>query len=423
MLIVYRYLTTLLFPIFLVLIFFRLVLKKEDSLRYKEKIFSSSFNIDRDPSKKLIWFHVASIGELLSILPLIDEVNKSSKNINILITSVTLSSSKLFEEKLNQYTNVIHRFFPLDTEHLSRYFLNSWKPDLVCFVDSEIWPNYLFKIKEKKIPLILINARITKKTFDRWKIFSSFAKKTFNNFDLCLASSEESKNNLGKLQVKNINYIGNLKFSFKNKLENLSKDNKKILDSFKVWCAASTHSGEEVVILKAHKEIKKEYNNILTIIVPRHINRVSYIKNLSNKYNLNAQILNDNDTVDANTEILIINSFGVLSKYFNYCENIFIGKSFVKKLKLIGGQNPIEAAKAGCRIFHGPYIYNFREIYTLLNSYGISEQVNNVDELSHKLLISFKNQVNINKDLIGTLDAYGEKILKQTTEVLKKFVE
>ena len=179
MLIVYRYLTTLLFPIFLVLIFFRLVFKKEDSLRYKEKIFSSSFNIDRDPSKKLIWFHVASIGELLSILPLIDELNKSSKNINILITSVTLSSSKLFEEKLNQYTNVIHRFFPLDTEHLSRYFLNSWKPDLVCFVDSEIWPNYLFKIKEKKIPLILINARITKKTFDRWKIFSSFAKKIF----------------------------------------------------------------------------------------------------------------------------------------------------------------------------------------------------------------------------------------------------
>ena len=423
MLIVYRYLTTLLFPIFLVLIFFRLVFKKEDSLRYKEKIFSSSFNIDRDPSKKLIWFHVASIGELLSILPLIDELNKSSKNINILITSVTLSSSKLFEEKLNQYTNVIHRFFPLDTEHLSRYFLNSWKPDLVCFVDSEIWPNYLFKIKEKKIPLILINARITKKTFDRWKIFSSFAKKIFNNFDLCFASSEESKNNLEKLQVKNINYIGNLKFSFKNKLENLSKDNKKILDSFKVWCAASTHAGEELVILKAHKEIKKEYNNILTIIVPRHINRVSYIKNLSNKYNLNAQILNDNDTVDANTEILIINSFGVLSKYFNYCENIFIGKSFVKKLKLIGGQNPIEAAKAGCRIFHGPYIYNFKEIYTLLNSYGISEQVNNVDELSHKLLISFKKQANVNKELIGTLDAYGEKILKQTTEVLKKFVE
>tara|TARA_B100000780_G_scaffold244281_1_gene187814 strand:+ start:3878 stop:5149 length:1272 start_codon:yes stop_codon:yes gene_type:complete len=423
MLIVYRYLTTLLFPIFLILIFFRLVFKKEDSLRYKEKIFSSSFNIDRDPSKKLIWFHVASIGELLSILPLIDEVNKSSKNINILITSVTLSSSKLFEEKLNQYTNVIHRFFPLDTEHLSRHFLNSWKPDLVCFVDSEIWPNYLFKIKEKKIPLILINARITKKTFNRWKIFSSFAKKIFNNFDLCLASSEESKNNLEKLQVKNLNYIGNLKFSFKNKLENLSKDNKKILDSFKVWCAASTHAGEEVVVLKAHKEIKKEYNNILTIIVPRHINRVSYIKNLSNKYNLNAQILNDNDTVDANTEILIINSFGVLSKYFNYCENIFIGKSFNKKLKLTGGQNPIEAAKAGCRIFHGPYIYNFKEIYTLLNSYGISEQVNNVDELSHKLLISFKNQVNIDKELIGTLDAYGEKILKQTTEVLKKFVE
>ena len=423
MLQLYRCLTIFLFPLALFLIFCRSIFNKEDKLRYKEKIFSSAFKSNRNSEKKLFWFHAASVGEFLSILPLIEEINNSSKNIDFLITTVTLSSSKLLEKKLNQYNNITHRFFPLDTEGLSRNFLNIWKPDLVFFVDSEIWPNFLFKIKEKKIPLVLINGRITKKTYNKWKIFPNFARKVFNNFDLCLVASEESKNNLEQLQVKNLTYIGNLKFSAKNRTENLNKPNKEILDRFKVWCAASTHEGEELIALKVHIEIKKKYNNILTIIIPRHINRVSYIKNLSNRFDLNSQILNDNDTINTDTEILIINSFGVLSKYFNYCKNIFIGKSFIKKLELVGGQNPIEAAKSGCKIFHGPYVYNFQEVYGFLKSYGISEQVNDVEELSKKIIENLENPKKINEQQIDLLNIYGEKILKQIIKELNKFIK
>jgi 3-deoxy-D-manno-octulosonic-acid transferase len=326
MLFVYRFLTFILFPLLIFLIYFRSIFNKENKLRFKEKIFSSSFKSNRNNEKRLFWFHAASIGELLSILPLIEEINNSNKNIDFLITTVTLSSSKLLKKRLYQYNNITHRFFPLDTESLSRNFLNVWKPDLVCFVDSEIWPNFLFKIKEKKIPLVLLNGRITKKTFNRWRVFPNFAKEVFNNFDLCLSASEESKNNLEKLQVKNITYIGNLKFTIKNRKENLNESNKKLLDNFKVWAAISTHKGEENIVLKTHVEIKKKYNNILTIIIPRHIYRVSYIKNLASRFDLNSQILNDNDIIHADTEILIINSFGVLPKYFSYCKNIFIGK-------------------------------------------------------------------------------------------------
>jgi 3-deoxy-D-manno-octulosonic-acid transferase len=423
MLKLYRWLTFFLLPLALLIIFYRSIFNKEDRLRYKEKIFSSAFNSNRNYKKKLFWFHVASVGEFLSIIPLLKEIDKSHKDVDFLITSVTLSSSKLLEKKLGQNKNITHRFFPLDTEALSSSFINIWKPDFVFFVDSEIWPNFLFKIKERKIPLFLINGRITKKTFNRWKIFPNFAKKVFNNFDFCFPSSRESEKNLRKLKVKNINYIGNLKFSGKINTENLNEQDQKQLGKFKVWCAASTHEGEETIILKTHAEIKKNYNNILTIIIPRHINRVNRIKYLSNKHNLNSQILNDGDLINSNTEILIINSFGVLSKYFNYCKTIFIGKSFIKKLKRVGGQNPIEAAKSGCKIFHGPYIYNFQEVYNFLELHNISEKIEDEKQLSEKIIENFKNSKQINQERIDFLNIHGDEILKRTVKEINKMIQ
>jgi 3-deoxy-D-manno-octulosonic-acid transferase len=423
MLFIYRYLAIFLFPIFIIIIFLRSFFNKEDKKRFKEKIFSSYFKPHRDNQKKLIWFHASSIGECLSILPLIDELNKQNKNLSFLITSVTLSSSKLLEKKLKQLPNTTHRFFPLDLEKLAEDFLNAWRPDLVCFVDSEIWPNFLFKIKEKNIPLVLANARITKKSFNKWKIVPSFAVKVFNNFDLCLAASEESKNNLNKLQVKNLKYIGNLKYAVKDIFDELKDSNKKVLDNYKTWCAASTHDGEEEIILKTHIEIKKKHENILTIIIPRHINRSIYIKNLSKKFNLNAQILDNEDLINSDIEILIINSFGVTSKYFNYCKNIFIGKSFIKEKENVGGQNPIEAAKLGCKIFHGPYIYNFLEVYDLLKSYDVVEKVNNELELSEKIIKNIDVAKLSNQKQINLLNSYGEKILNETAASLNMYLK
>ena len=215
MLSVYRILIFFAYPLLIVLIYIRTFLKKEDQKRYKEKIYSSCFGINKNKNKKLIWFHAASIGETLSILPLIEEINNLNKNIDFLITTVTLSSAQLLVDRLKKNNHITHRFFPLDTESIAEKFLNGWKPDLVCFVDSEIWPNFLFKIKEKNIPLVLINGRITKKTLKKWNIFPHFAKKVFSNFNLCLPCSVESKKNLEKFKIEKISYIGNLKFTNK----------------------------------------------------------------------------------------------------------------------------------------------------------------------------------------------------------------
>ena len=164
MLLVYRYLINIFFPIIVILIIIRKWLAKEDQIRYKEKIFETSLNIIRNNNKKLIWFHVASIGELKSVIPLIKKLNEKNEY-EFLITTVTVSSASLIKKDLLNEKNIIHRFFPIDKPSLVKKFLNGWNPFMTVFVDSEIWPNFILEIKKKNIPLILLNGRITKKTF------------------------------------------------------------------------------------------------------------------------------------------------------------------------------------------------------------------------------------------------------------------
>ena len=420
MLFVYRYLTIFLFPVLFILIYLRTLFGKEDKIRFKEKIFSSSFYINQNKDKKLIWFHAASIGEVSSIIELIKTINNT--NINFIITSVTLTSGNLIKKEFNNFHNIVHRYFPLDCPHLVKQFLKLSRPNLAIFVDSEIWPNFLFAIKEAAIPLVLINGRITKKTFNKWKMFPKLAEKVFDNFDLCLASSKESANNLKQLNAKNIKLIGNLKFISRQDSKSINDVDKNILDNRKVWCATSTHEGEEIYCLNAHLQVKKVHKNLVTIIAPRHIDRVSAIKKLSDNLNLKTQILNDNKNIEMNMEIIIINSFGELSKYFKYCKSVFIGKSTLKQLETVGGQNPIEAAKLGCKIYHGPYVYNFAEVYKFLNSYSITDVVKNEEDLAEKLIQDFKENKKINSNNIEQIDLYGNEILNETVAELKKFI-
>ena len=193
MIYIYKLLTIFFYPFIILLIFLRTFFKKEDNIRYKEKIFSSYFLPKRDLKKKLIWFHAASIGEVQSIFPLIERLNEKKKDLEFLITTVTLSAGNLVQKKIYEHSNIQHRYFPLDVNFLIKKFLTFWKPDLIIFVDSEIWPNLIFEIKKRKICSVLLNARITKKTFNRWKIIPKLAKNIFSTFDLCLSSSKESK--------------------------------------------------------------------------------------------------------------------------------------------------------------------------------------------------------------------------------------
>ncbi len=422
MLLIYRFLVYIFFPIIVLIIYLRTFLNKEDKNRYKEKLFSNSFNANKNHKKKLIWFHAASIGEFNSILPLIKKLKDDSDKYEFLITTVTFSSAKLINEKLLNEKNIFHKFFPVDKPSLAREFLNTWSPSLILFIDSEIWPNFIVEIKKKNIPLLLLNARITKKTFLRWSLISSFAKKIFPLFNLCVTSNEESKKYLLNFQVKNVKYFGNLKLTSDNKFNSLSNENYRILKENKFWCALSTHKTEEIFCLKTHLILKKNYNKLITIIIPRHTNRVQTIQNECSKLNLKSQILKKNEIINDKNEIIIINAYGVVSDYLNVCKSVFVGKSMIKKLKNVGGQNPIEAAKYGCKIYHGPFVYNFQELYDLLNKLKISELIENENQLSEKLISDFKNSNEKVISSVQTLNKLGDEILNQYIKEIKKYI-
>ena len=201
MIYIYRFLLNIIFIISPLIILIRLIKKKEDPKRFLEKF--CFFSKKRVPGK-VIWFHGASVGELQSIIPLLERLEKKNNIKQILISSNTVSSSKIIENFKSK--KVIHQFFPIDTNFHSKKFINYWNPSLVFFIDSEIWPNMIYNLNERKISVNLINARITKKSFKRWKLFPNFSKKIFEKFDLCLSSSKESQSYCKKLGLKSQNF-------------------------------------------------------------------------------------------------------------------------------------------------------------------------------------------------------------------------
>jgi 3-deoxy-D-manno-octulosonic-acid transferase len=418
----YRLISLILYPFLIVLIFFRKLINKEDKDRYKEKIFSSTFKKNFSEKKKLIWFHAASIGEVQSIIPIINQLNFNSHKFNFLITTVTLSSGNLIKHELKNYENLTHRYLPLDINFLIKKFISIWRPHLVFFVDSEIWPNLILNIKKKNIPLVIINGRITYKTFKRWMKVPKTAKKIFSSFSLILTSNLDSKEYFNKLGGNNIFHFGNIKFTNIVDVKKIYTRNKDALENKNFWCAASTHNNEEEFCIKTHIKMKDKIDNLLTIIAPRHIQRSKEIKKLCENYNLTAQIVYKNDIILKDSEIVIINSFGVLSGYFKYAKSVFVGKSILKKLSLDGGQNPILPAQLGCKIYHGPYVNNFKDVYKFLKSKKISAEVLNINELSDNLINDFKTY---KKDLIKSqemIEMIGKEILNKTTKKINTFI-
>ena len=418
----YRFVTTVLYPIFILIFFLRILSGKENINSFKEKLFLSKKKIF-ESDKKIIWFHGASIGEIQSVIPIINHLIKNNNEIRILITSITLSSKKIILKEFGSNNNVNHQYLPLDVNYLANSFINFWKPDLVVFIDSEIWPNFIFKIKEENIPLALINGRITKKTFDKWKFISISAKKIFSKFDLCLASSNESYRYLQELNAKNVKFFGNLKFISNVKKNSILNDSlKNYLDRRKVWCAASTHKQEELLCLETHKIIKETYKDIVTVIIPRHINRIKEIFHICKKLQLKTQIITGDEKILNENEIILVNSFGSLEKYYSHCKSVFIGKSLNKKFILVGGQNPLVPARLGCKIYHGPFVYNFKEVYKFLKQIDIALELNNPSELAEKIIKDFRNTNKDTNKNTEKINSYGKDILEKTIKELKELI-
>ena len=401
----YRILTNLILILSPIIIFIRLLKKKEHPKRFKEKF---GFYTKKKFKGKLIWFHGASVGEILSIIPLIESLEKNKEINQILITTNTLSSSKILSNL--KLTKTIHQFFPIDTNYHTQKFLKYWKPSVAVFIDSEIWPNMITNIKKTPISLILMNARITDKSFKRWKLFKSYAKKIFFNFDICLSSSHKSKKYLKSLGAKNIKHVGNLKFTQSEKnITFLNNDLKKFFLSKRIWCASSTHNTEEFICANVHKKLKIKYKNLLTIIIPRHIHRTEEIINEMKKLNLNIHLHNSKNKIDKDTDIYLVNSFGQTKSFFKVCKTVFLGGSMIKH----GGQNPLEAARFGCKILHGPNVWNFDEIYDLLRKNKVSRKIINSNQLSLNVdkMLNNKNKY---RSLENKIKNLGNKILNLT---------
>tara|TARA_B100001057_G_scaffold426490_1_gene450671 strand:+ start:1939 stop:3171 length:1233 start_codon:yes stop_codon:yes gene_type:complete len=401
---IYKFLINVVFFFSPFILIIRIIKRKEDIKRFIEKF---GLFTKKRISGKLIWFHGASVGEIQSIIPLIEKLEKDKKISQILITSNTLSSS-LIVNNLN-LRKTIHQFFPIDCNFISSKFLNYWKPSKAFFVDSEIWPNTIINLFNRKIPIILLNGRITKKTYSRWMKFPNFSKFIFNKFNLCLSSSKESKKILKKMGAKNVKFFGNLKFSqSENQKVNIDKNLKKFLLKKNSWCASSTHYNEEKYCGLAHLRLKKKYKNLLTIIIPRHVERVNQIKTDLNNLNLIVHLDYPKDKIKSNTDIYLINSYGKTKSIFKICKNVFLGGSLINH----GGQNPLEAARYGCRIFHGPHISNFSEIYGHLQKKNISHKVINQNHLTN-LLQKKLGKKNYSKKSIKNLKLEGTKILNK----------
>jgi 3-deoxy-D-manno-octulosonic-acid transferase len=396
-----------------IIIFIRLLKKKEDPFRFWEKF---GFYKRKRYNGKLIWFHGASVGEILSVIPLIEKLEKEKEIKQILITSNTLSSSKILSKiKLKK---TIHQFFPLDTNYLTKKFLNYWNPSAAIFVDSEIWPNMLANTKERKLPLVLLNARITKKSFIRWKLFISSSKKIFQMFDVCLVSNLKSKKYLQYLGAKNIKYIGNLKFTESEKnVNNLNIKLKKFFLKKNIWCASSTHDTEERICAETHKKLKSKFNNLLTIIIPRHINRTEQITKEIENLNLKVHKHNSTKRLSKDTDIYLVNTFGQTKSFFKICKTVFLGGSIIKH----GGQNPLEAVRYGCSILHGPNVWNFDEIYSLLKKYKVSNKINNSNQLTFHVSKMLNNK-NKYKNLESKIKNLGNKILNSTLKEIKFYI-
>tara|TARA_B100001057_G_scaffold207426_1_gene208129 strand:- start:1957 stop:3207 length:1251 start_codon:yes stop_codon:yes gene_type:complete len=392
-----------------ILLFYRILKNKEDKKRYKEKFGFSSKKRNRG---KLIWFHGASVGEILSIVPLIKNYEKNKSISQILVTSSTLSSSKVI--KKFKFKKTIHQFYPIDSLFLTNKFLKFWKPSVAIFVDSEIWPCMFKNIKSKKIPLILLNARLTKKTFKRWMKFENFGRSIFKNISIAFPQNFETKTYLKKLKINKIKKIGNLKFA-ENFEENLDKINlklKKELIKKKIWVASSTHKDEELFCAKAHIHLRKKVKNLITIIIPRHVHRA---KNISSEIeNLGLKVSNHSSKPQSlkNTDIFIVDTFGETKKFHKVACSVFLGGSIVYR----GGQNPLEAARFGAKILHGPNIDNFRDVYKLLKSFKITKRINTPKELASSITFR-KNKIKGNK-----IKNIGQNILKKTIKELDYFI-
>ena len=394
-----------------IIIIYRIVKGKEDVKRVGEKFCIYS----KKKSNKKVWIHAASVGELMSIVPVIRKLEKNKKIKNILLSTSTTSSAKIFNKLKLKKTS--HIYFPLDNNFIVKRFINYWQPELAIFIDSEIWPNMFNNLHIKNIPIIIMNARITERSFNKWQLFPSFANQVFGKITLALPQNLETLKYLKLLKVRDIKTAGNLKYyGQKNNHDYSTKLLKNKFKDFKVWCAASTHFNEEILIGNLHKKLKKKQRKLITIIIPRHVSRTNEIKETLNKIELNCILHSSNEKIKKNTDIYLVDSYGETSKFYNLTNISFVGGSIIKH----GGQNPLEPARLGNYIISGPNVKNFKEIYAFLNKLKMSSITFDILKMENLILKRLNNKTP-NKN-IKRIVKIGNDVLEKNLFYINKYL-
>ncbi len=397
---IYKFISYLLIPLIYLNILIRIIRKKEDIKRYKERFGLTS--IKKIKKKEIIWIHAASVGEFKSCDFLI---NNFYTKYNLLVTTTTRTASNYAIE--NYAGKIIHQYAPFDVVPWINKFLEFWNPRLVIWIESDIWPNTIVRLREKKIAAIFLNARISPKSYEKWKFFSSYYKFITKTFFAIYAQSNNDLERIKKLTDININYLGNLKLT-KRKTE---------LSKFKVSketniMIASTHENEEDLIIPHLESISKKYPLINFIIAPRHPYRSKFIFDLLKNKNLNVELYSKSENY--NCKYLIIDSFGKMEEFFNKSDIVFLGGSLTN----IGGHNPIEAALANCVIITGPYVFNWENLYDEMINQNSCLMINKVEELETNLINLIENKSVVNKFKKNALN-FSNTVFFQEDKLLK----
>jgi len=358
---VYRKLSFAVVPLAPALIKRRLKQGKEDPERVGER---RGLSPDTRPHGPLVWIHGASVGEVLAAAALIERLR--ALNLRILLTSGTVTSAAIVAKRFPP--DIIHQYVPYDSPRYVRRFLDHWRPSLALFIESDLWPNLILSSAARRLPMVLISGRMSPRSFPRWRRVSNTISALLGRFEVCLAQSDTDAERFSALGSRNVVTTGNLKLDVPAppadpaKLEKLMA----LTRGRPVIVAASTHPGEDEMLIEAHKTLAGFFPGLLTVIVPRHPDRGAAIAHLVGVSGLRVHLRSREELPTATSDIYVADTMGELGIFYRFSPIVFMGGSLVPH----GGQNPIEAIKLGASIVHGPHVFNFADVYEALDKAG-----------------------------------------------------